>query len=201
MKAPNDIKDLNGTKRQTISLPCSLSSLPYTGARRRGADTAHPSCKSQSSAHAATHQHPPAHWGQGFGPSSKQGAFPRCKGRKEKGKRGEGEREGAGTRGWGTAQRGSSGGTKFAGWVGNYLQTIAGYLDQNAVCCIFAKFLPSSGVCEWPTAGGGQPEASAVPLVHGGTLSPPLSPSLSSTALAELSSEMGNFATRSNSLP
>lgn len=46
----------------------------------------------------------------------------------------------------------------------------------------------------------GEPEAPAVPLVHGATLSLLLSPNLRSAALAELSSGTGNFAIRSNLL-
>lgn len=174
LKAPNDIKDLNGTKRQSISLPCSLSSLPYTGARRRDAGTAHPSCKGQSSAQAATHQHPPAHWGQGFGPSSKQGAFPRCEGRKEKGKRGEGEREGAGA---GAPLRGEAvGALSLLDGLETTFRPLQAIWIKMWYAAYLQNFCPPQG-CVWvANSRWGEPKASAVPLVHGGTFSSPCLP-------------------------
>lgn len=171
MKAPNDIKDLNGTKRQTIPLPCSLSSLPYTGARRREAGTAHPSCKGQSS---ATHQHPPARWGQGFGPSSKQGAFSRCEGRKEKGKRGEVEREGAGA---GALLRGEAeGAPNLLDGLETTFRPLRVSRSKCGMLTYLQNFCPPQGCVSGQQQAGGEPEASAVPLVCGGTLSPPCLP-------------------------
>lgn len=37
--------------------------------------------------------------------------------------------EEAGTRCWGTARGGSSGGHRFSGWVGNYAYTVADHLE------------------------------------------------------------------------
>lgn len=116
--------------------------------------------------------HLPARWGQGFGPSPKREAFPGVTGRKEKGERGEGDREGAGARGWGTPQRGSRESTKFAGWVGNHLQTIAGYLEAPAH---LQNFCPPQGCVSGQQQAGGAQGISHPPYAWGHPLPSPVS--------------------------